>query len=179
MKRREFLKNSALVMAGAAAAASGMVHTAFADEWTAKLKVLNPHEGQTLLAMTKQIFPHRGLNESCYIKVVEELDADAAKDPNVARLLREGVASLDRFAAASFSRLRADQQVAQLRKIDTGPFFRKVRGTELVSLYSNPVTWKQLGYQGPSFPYGGYAHRGFEDLKWLPDPPESASGKLA
>ena len=71
------------------------------------------------------------------------------------------------------------RQVAALKAIDNTPFFQKVRSVELVTLYSNPSVWKSLGYQGPSYRFGGYAHKGFNDLAWLPDPPQSASPKLA
>jgi hypothetical protein len=58
-------------------------------------------------------------------------------------------------------------------------FFNKVRGSEIVSLYNNQAVWKVIGYQGASYQIGGYLHHGFNDLKWLPDPPESASPKPA
>src|ERR1700687_6157036 len=58
MKRREFLQKGALVVAGAAAVVSGVAVVGAADQWTAGLKSLNPHEGETLLKVTRQIFPH-------------------------------------------------------------------------------------------------------------------------
>ena len=30
--------------------------------------------------------------------------------------------------------------------------------------------WPKFGYEGSSFEHGGYLHRGFNDLDWLPDP---------
>ncbi len=59
------------------------------------------------------------------------------------------------------------RQVAALKAIENTPFFQKVRGVELVTLYSDPSVWKSLGYQGPSYRFGGYAHKGFNDLAWL------------
>ena len=35
-----------------------------ADQWTAGLKSLNPHEGETLLKVTRQIFPHDRLDDT-------------------------------------------------------------------------------------------------------------------
>jgi hypothetical protein len=49
----------------------------------------------------------------------------------------------------------------------------------LQGLYSDPAVWKVLGYQGPAYKFGGYIRKGFNDLTWLPDPPESASPKPA
>jgi hypothetical protein len=44
----------------------------------------------------------------------------------------------------------------------------------VVEIYSDPQTWKLLGYEGPSFAQGGYVKRGFNDLDWLPDPEQEA-----
>ena len=65
MKRREFLQKSALAAAGAALA-SGVFQpeTAVADvqaagdRWTASLKNLDAHQGETLLKMARQLYPH-------------------------------------------------------------------------------------------------------------------------
>lgn len=179
MKRREFLKTSALVVAGTAVAASGLVNVAGGGEWTGQLTTLNPHEAITLLAMARRIFPHRGIDDSCYLKVVEVLDTNSKSDPAVAKMLSEGVVALDGSGGTKFADLKENDQIIALEAIQTTGFFQKVRGTELESLYSNPGTWKAFGYQGPAYAYGGYIHRGFNDLNWLPDPPEFASPKPA
>ena len=177
MKRREFLQKSALVVAGAAAVASGVAVVGQADQQATKLKVLNDHQAQTLLKMARQIFPHDRLDDSCYMKVVEDLDSEAATKPQTAKILREGVASLDRTRNSKFVSLSSDDQVAALKKIESTPFFDKVHSTELVSLYNNHAVWKLMGYPGASYQLGGYLHHGFNDLHWLPDPPETASPK--
>ena len=54
-------------------------------------------------------------------------------------------------------------------------FFEKVRSTQVVALYNDQLVWRHFGYEGPSFRYGGYINRGFDDLSWLPEPPPEAS----
>jgi hypothetical protein len=179
MKRREFLQKSALVVAGAAAVVSGVAAVADAEQWTDGLKTLNAHEGQTLLKVTKQIFPHDRLDDSDYIKVVQDLDTEAGTTPATAKVLHDGVANLDQNTNSKFVSMSDDDQVATLKNVEDTPFFQKVHGTELVSLYNNHDVWKKLGYQGASYPVGGYLHHGFNDLNWLPDPPASASPKPA
>jgi hypothetical protein len=178
MKRREFLQKGAIVMAGAAVAVSGVAAVG-AAEWTAGLKTLNPHEGETLLKVTRQIFPHDRLDDGDYIKVVQDLDAEAAATPATAKVLHDGVANLDRNTNSKFITMSDDGQVAALKNIESSQFFQKVHSTELVSLYNNHEVWKKLGYQGASYPIGGYLHHGFNDLNWLPEPPVSASPKPA
>jgi hypothetical protein len=180
MKRREFLQKGAIVVAGAAVAVSGVnVVADAADQWTSGLKTLNAHEGETLLKVARQIFPHDRLADTDYIVVVMDLDTEAAAKPETAKVLRDGVANLDSANGAKFVSLSDDKQLAALQKVDDTPFFQKVHSTEVVSLYNNHAVWKKLGYQGPSYQIGGYLHRGFNDLNWLPDPPASASPKPA
>jgi hypothetical protein len=50
-----------------------------------------------------------------------------------------------------------------------------VRGQCISSLYNNDMAFAHFGYPGPSWEKGGYINRGFNDLKWLPDPPAAAS----
>lgn len=177
IKRREFLHKSAIVVAGVSVAATGVTAAGLAAEWTARLKTLTAHEGETLLKMARQIFPHDRLDDSYYMKVVEDLDIEASRKPVTGRMLRAGVANLDLSAKGKFAARPAAEQVSALEKIQHTPFFEKVRSTEMVALYNNPDVWKVFGYQGASYPFGGYLHHGFNDLNWLPDPPEAASPK--
>ena len=57
-----------------------------------------------------------------------------------------------------------------LREIADAPFFRMIRSVAVVAIYDDHETWELLGYEGPSFDKGGYLHRGFDDLDWLPTP---------
>jgi len=36
-----------------------------------------------------------------------------------------------------------------------------------VALYTDRKVWSELGYEGPSFKFGGYLERGFNDIDWL------------
>jgi len=179
IKRREFLRKSAMMVAGVSAAAATASVASLAAEWTAGLKTLNQHQAETLLRMTRQIYPHDRLGDAFYIKVVEDLDAEATAKPATARMLKAGVANLDRISGGKFANDPKPIQIVELKKIEHTPFFDKVRSTALVSLYNNKDVWKAFGYQGASYPFGGYVHHGFNDLNWLPEPPESASPKPA
>ena len=55
------------------------------------------------------------------------------------------------------------------------PFFQTIRFKTIAVFYNNPLVWEAFGYEGEAFEYGGYIERGFNDLGWLPDPPEDAS----
>jgi hypothetical protein len=180
MKRREFLKTGAMAVVGTAVATSGLAaESNAAEQALPKLSILKPDEAQTLLQVTRQIFPHRTLGDAPYWDVVGQLDAAAQADPSVAKMLSDGVAQLDSSQGSKFVELNDKEKVEALKSIDTTPFFQKVRGVELQTLYSDPAVFKAMGYQGASYSIGGYLHHGFNDLKWLPDPPQSASPKPA
>ncbi|MGO9056970.1 MAG: hypothetical protein ACLQU2_06230 [Candidatus Binataceae bacterium] len=178
MKRREFLHKSALVVVGTAvAAAVPAVAATGSDHWPAPLKTLSPAQARTLLKMARQIFPHPKLDDAYYITTVQDLDSEAASTPETAKLLSDGVAQLQSSTGGKFDHLTPEQQTTVLVEIQSGPFFQKVRNVEVVSFYNNREVWKQFDYRGASYPFGGYIHHGFNDLNWLPDPPDSASPK--
>jgi hypothetical protein len=80
-------------------------------------------------------------------------------------VVKFGVVGLADFAGKS-----PVEQTRALRELEGSEFFELVRSTAIVEIYSDPRTWAAFGYEGPSFDKGGYLHRGFDDLDWLPDP---------
>ena len=180
MKRRDFLKTGAMAVVGTAVAASGIISNAGAEvETLPRFSALKPEEARALFQVARQIFPHRKLGDAPYWRVVSQLDDAAQADPSIATLLTDGVAQLDSSQGSKFVGLSAQQKIAALKSIETTPFFQKVRGVELQTLYSDPAVFKALKYQGASYAMGGYLHHGFNDLEWLPEPPQSASPKPA
>jgi len=178
VKRREFLHKSALVVVGTAvAAAVPAVAATGSEQWPAPLKTLSLAQARTLLKMARQIFPHPKLDDACYMPTVQDLDSEASLSPETAKLLSDGIAHLQSSTGGKFDHLTPGQQTAVLLEIQSGPFFQKVRSVEVVSLYDNREVWKQFDYRGASYPFGGYVHHGFNDLNWLPDPPDTASPK--
>ncbi len=176
MKRRDFLKTGAMAVVGTAVAASGLAATTGADQALPKLTTLKPNEAQTLFKLSREIFPHPKVGDAPYWKVVGDLDAAAQKDPATAKMLADGVEQLD---GRKFAQSDQAQRIEAIKAIENTDFFQKVRGVELQSLYSDPEVFKAFGYGGASYPMGGYLHHGFNDLDWLPEPPESASPKPA
>ena len=114
----------------------------------------------TALRALRVMFPHDGLPDEAYEKVVRKLEADAAADADVAATIERGVAAL------------GDGEIdeALLRRHADDPFVGLLQATAVVELYDNPLVWKAFGYEGPSTHLGGYKDRGFDDLDWLPEP---------
>ena len=177
MNRRQFLQTSGLAAAGVAATASGAVLIAPDGAWALQLGALDEHTARTLLVMSRRIYPHDSLGDMYYAVVVEGLDGAARTDKDVNALLADGVAGLDSAMAIKWLDLSEGNQLKVLKGVQDTPFFQKVRGATVVSLYNNPLAWRHFGYEGASSDYGGYLERGFDDLNWLARPSEDASPK--
>ena len=179
MNRRQFLQTSGIAAAGTAAVASGAVLMAPDGAWALQLSTLDEHQARTLLQMCRQLYPHDGLGDIYYVGVVEALDGEASSNAQTADLLKNGVAELDKAMGLDWLGLSDGNQLEALRSMEDSDFFQKVRGTTGVALYNNKLVWRHFGYEGASYGFGGYMERGFDDLNWVPDPPEEASPKKA
>lgn len=175
--RRQFVATSGGVIAGILANLAGPIAALVpSTSWALSLNTLNEHSGKTLLQFARLLYPHKGLEDAVYALAVKDLDA-AAADPATAELLNSGIAALDETAQGAWLLIPEAQQLEIIRGMETTPFFQKVRSTTVVSLYNNDMAFAHFGYEGPAFSKGGYLGRGFNDLDWLPEPPESASPK--
>lgn len=176
--RRRFLTGSLTAVGAYAVAVSGVTWLVAPDKaWAVSYDAFDPELAETLLTMTRAIYPHDRLGDVHYAAVVKDLDAEAAGFDDKSRLdlLRKGAAALDEAAGGSFIDASEDARYAALESMATSEFFQAVRGKTVVSLYNQPAVWEKFGYEGPSYPHGGYILNGFDDLSWLPDPPAEAS----
>jgi hypothetical protein len=119
----------------------------------------------TTLRAARVMFPHDGLPDEAYEKVVRALEAD----PEAVATIETHVAVLD--AGQPFAQMNEERQLEILRSSQDTPIFKVLHATAVVELYDNPLVWKAFGYEGPSVHLGGYVDRGFDDLDWLPEPP--------
>ena len=129
---------------------------------------------RTLVRLLRAAYPHPRFPDGPYERTADACfaDADAALWPRLA--LTRGLAGLDVRAArdghGSFADSDDDAALALLREVEDAAFFRFVRGVAVVALYDDAEVHELLGYGGPAFEQGGYLHRGFDDLDWLPTP---------
>jgi hypothetical protein len=176
LTRRHLLKGTG-VLTGTLIAGSPLALLAPSTVWAVELKTLSKSEGQTLLQMGRVLYPHKKLPDAVYALLAKDLDADAGKSADTAKLLRDGVASLNKAAGGDFLKAKAPQRAAAVKALEGQPFFAAVRGKCITSLYDNDIAYKVFGYPGSAWEKGGYITRGFQDLKWLPAPSAQASPK--
>ncbi|HEY4338881.1 MAG TPA: twin-arginine translocation signal domain-containing protein [Steroidobacteraceae bacterium] len=171
--RRDFLGASG-VLTGLIAAGSPLALLAPSRAWAIDLKVLTSTEGAALMAVARTIAPHDKLDDAAYALVIQSIDTDAAKDPQLLGMLRGGIRQL----GPAFASAAEPARVQSLKAIEAGPFFQTMRVKTLGTLYATPIAYAYFGYEGEAFSKGGYLLRGFNDLRWLPDVPPADSGPV-
>jgi hypothetical protein len=176
LTRRELLKGTG-VITGTLAFSSIFAGLAPSRVWAVELQGLNSHQGEVILAFTRQIYPHPTLDDAVYALVVKDLDAKASKDPAVQQQLASGVQQLDALGGSNWAKRNPTAQARDVESLAGTPFFSTVRSTAVVSLYSNTLAYTHFGY-GASEGDAGYLYKGFNSLSWLPDPPASDSGPI-
>jgi hypothetical protein len=176
LTRRELLKGTGIIT-GTLAFSSIFAALAPSRVWAVELQGLDSHQGEVILAFTRQVYPHPKLDDAVYALVVKDLDAKARKDPTVQQQLVDGVQQLDALGGSNWAKRDATAQARDVQSMSSTPFFKTVRSTAVVSLYSNTLAYAHFGY-GASEGDGGYLYKGFNSLSWLPNPPAADSGPI-
>jgi hypothetical protein len=169
INRRQFLETSTRGVAGGVVASLVPTLVLADDNWPSQLAAIESSNAAMLVRMCRVLYPHDGLSDGHYADCVVSLDAKAAADSALAKQLNDGASALNAASGGKFLELDEAAQVAALVTIENTAFFQSVRGHMVVALYTDRKVWAELGYEGPSFPYGGYLERGFDDIDWLPE----------
>jgi hypothetical protein len=165
--RRQFLRGTGFV--AMSLAAGGTIIFAPDYAWALSTTTIDAHAAQTLLVMARQLFPHECLGDQYYASVVDALDKQAATDAAVRKQLTDGIGKLDAARGMAWVQLSTGARMAVLKSMETSDFFSTVRTATINNLYTNPLVYRYFGYEGSSVEHGGYIHRGFDDIGWLPN----------
>jgi len=125
---------------------------------------------RTLVRVLRVAFPHSRASDGPYERTADTIIDAARQSPWSLTTLTQGLRALDSVSTGTFLDLDDAAALAVLRRIETTDFFVFVRRLAVLHLYDDHELWDVLGYEGPSFDKGGYLHRGFNDLDWLPEP---------
>ena len=120
---------------------------------------LSEEQQAKLFRVLRVAYPHPSFPDGPYQRTsaaVQQADSD-------------GVLAAGLDALGDLDGLDDDAVTAKLAEVQAEPFFRLVHSTSVVALYDDHEVWQLLGYEGSSFEKGGYLHRGFDDLDWLPE----------
>jgi hypothetical protein len=121
-----------------------------------------------LIQLARLLFPHAGLADDVYADVVEILFTSFAAHPESGQLLDVAESALDAQLEGNWFDADEDSQIAAIRNIQGEAFFAAILAGLRSTFYYHPKVWAHLDYPGSSKEYGGYQHRGFNDISWLP-----------
>lgn len=155
---------------------AGLLHTlsVYANEPDS----LDENDIKLLFSILKQMYPHNVLNDSIYQKTLEKIITESASDKDVNKIMKNGISKLKSKGDNKWTDSSPSEQLETLKEISTTKFFSKLKQSTVNTLYNDHQVWNLFGYEGEAFSKGGYIHRGFNDLDWLPEPPLEASPKI-
>jgi hypothetical protein len=129
----------------------------------------------TLVRMARDLYPHDRLPDTVYEAAVATIDQQFADDQVKKTTMAQGAIELDGAARALKGKPylaldREGDRIAVLKSMEKAqsPFFKAMRSGMVTALYNQEDIWPKFGYEGSSADKGGYLHRGFNDLDWLP-----------
>lgn len=175
MNRRKFIGSAALIALGPGAGVLLSGCTSDNREPDIVLQAISKHEMQTLFAVSRALFPHEHAPDQPYLDVVKVLDNSAAESEETSSLLQSAVKGLDSAADGDWLSATPERKVEILESQQSEPYFGLILNTAIDTIYRNPDFGASLGYEGSSLEHGGYLHRGFDDISWLPDQPIEAA----
>jgi hypothetical protein len=131
---------------------------------------LSDEARRILTRIIRVAFPHAGLPDGPYERMTQKILEISEESRWFRMALTQGLMTLDSLSEEHFLDLPDDRALAVLKRIADLEFFGFIRRTTVLNLYDDPEVQEALGWEGESFSKGGYLHRGFNDLAWLPEP---------
>jgi len=125
---------------------------------------------RTITRIIRVAFPHPAVPDGPYERMADRIITEAEDSTWFRVALTQGLLTLDSLSEKHFLDLPDEQALAVLERLGDLEFFGFIRRTTVLNFYDDPEVWDVLGYEGESFSKGGYLHRGFNDLDWLPEP---------
>lgn len=125
---------------------------------------------RTITRIIRVAFPHPGVPDGPYERMADRIITEAEESTWFRVALTQGLLTLDSLSEKHFLELSDEQALEVLKRLGDLEFFGFIRRTTVLNFYDDPEVWSVFGYEGESFSKGGYLHRGFNDLDWLPEP---------
>lgn len=113
----------------------------------------------SLASIARALFPYSFLPDERYAAVVDAF-LGATPKPDT-RAIEAAIKTAAPDGKADPTRIPA---------LLATSFGQQFRFAALLGLFGDLTVTRRFGYQGPSLADGGYLDRGFDDLRWLPEP---------
>lgn len=162
--RRRFIV-AALTFSAVATNMPGISWLKSSEAWA---KADDDSASPAMIRLARLLFPHAGMPDSTYRAGMGDVLAALAASPDSAGLVDAAEKALDARRGRPWVELGEVDQVAAVAEIQGEAFFAAILGAVRGVFYNHPQVWEHIGYPGSSKEFGGYKHRGFDDIDWLP-----------
>jgi hypothetical protein len=125
-------------------------------------------DSAALIRFARLLFPHDAVPDQVYAEAMASVLAGFEANPQTAGLLDSAEAALNAQQFESFYDLDEAGQIVAIKNIQDEAFFAAILGAVRGAFYYHPALWEHINYPGSSKEFGGYLHRGFDDISWLP-----------
>lgn len=166
--RRRFLV-AAIAFSGFASGNLGPSMLRISSAWAESHGDLDQETMDAMVRMARLLFPHDAMSDQFYGEVLIGALEATASDSSFAELLKAADDALNSAKSGKWIELDEEQQLTVMRKVEGMGFFAAIQGAVRAGIYLNPVFWEHIGYPGSSKEFGGYLHRGSDDIDWLPE----------
>ena len=123
----------------------------------------------TLTQFGRLLFPIDGLSDKIYKDVMGKVMSALAGNPATESALAAAEAALDSTIDGDWFAASESAQITAIESIQEEAFFVAILGTFRGAFHYDPAVWDFIQYPGSSKEHGGYLHRGFNDISWLPE----------
>ena len=166
--RRAFTKRLGFTVISGGGVLVSLPSTLRADDAPTGGRILTLTDMDVVAAYAHVLVPTLDPSDPRYRAVALKLEQSVKRDSDLYTLTRDGLSALGVPAGESWHGLSPQQRAARIGKQRGTPFFSFLRWTTSEIVMQDPALWQQLGYQGSAIEHGGYLHRGFDDIDWLP-----------
>ena len=99
----------------------------------------------TLLAVLRDLFPHRGATDDAYARATAAITARCQREPKAFEDVVQGLGALERNCAGRFAEASHGRRLALLTMLRDGPFFHTMYGEALEAMYGSREAWLLFG----------------------------------
>ena len=129
----------------------------------------NTGDNEALTQFARLLFPHDGISDAVYAEAMASVLSGFEASSDTAGLLNSAEAALNAQQDEDWFDADETGQINAIRSIEGEAFFATILGSLRGAFYYHPAVWEHINYPGSSKEHGGYLHRGFNDISWLPE----------
>ena len=146
-----------------------LLHRRIAGAESKSAPALSQQELDVLADLAHRLVPLLEPSSPVYQSVATAIQNQALQSTGLVEMVSNGIAGLAAKNDKPWLQLTAKQRVAVIQSEYPNQFLALIRWVACEHVLRDTGVWAKLGYQGSSIEYGGYLHRGFDDIDWLPN----------